>query len=79
MDDISESQELSRPDFINVDSDLDDDYPSIVTAVSCYVGCPELDGARILGIDLLTNHLLGASVGVVASARSPYGSIGWSP
>jgi hypothetical protein len=78
-DGIPESNELSWPDFINVNSDLDDGYPSIVTAVSCYVGCPELDGARNLGIDLLTNSLIGASVGVVASARSPYGSIGWSP
>ena len=78
-DDIPESPELSWPDFININSDLDDDYPSIVTAVSCYVGCPEIYGARNLGIDLLTNPLIGASVGVVASARSPYGTIGWSP
>ena len=27
----------------------------------------------------MTNPLIGASVGVVASARSPYGSIDWSP
>jgi hypothetical protein len=78
-DGVPESTELSWPDFINVNSDLDDDYPSIVTAVSCYVGCPELNGGRNLGIDLLTNPLIGASVGVVASARSPYGSFDWSP
>jgi hypothetical protein len=78
-DGIPESNEITWPDFINVDSDLDDDYPSIVTAVSCYVGCPEIYQGRNLGVDLLTNPLMGASVGVVASARSPYGSVDWSP
>lgn len=78
-DDIPESSEITWPDFININSDLDDDYPSIVTAVSCYVGCPEIYQGRNLGVDLLTNPLIGASVGVVASARSPYGSIDWSP
>jgi len=78
-DGIPESTEITWPDFINIDSDLDDDYPSIVTAVSCYVGCPEIYQGRNLGVDLLTNPLLGASVGVVASARSPYGSYDWSP
>jgi len=78
-DDIPESSEITWPDFIDIYSDLDDDYPSIVTAVSCYVGCPEIYQGRNLGVDLLTNPLIGASVGVVASARSPYGSIDWSP
>ena len=76
---IPEGSELSWPNFININSNLDDDYPSIVTAVSCYVGCPEIYQGSNLGIDLLTNPLLGASVGVVASARSPYGSYDWSP
>jgi hypothetical protein len=78
-DGIPESSEITWPNFIRVNSDLDDDYPSIVTAVSCYVGCPEIYGTKNLGIDLLTNPLFGASVGVVASARSPYGSYDWSP
>ena len=78
-DGIPESSEITWPSFISINSDLDDDYPSIVTAVSCYVGCPEIEGNGNLGVDLLTNPSLGASVGVVASARSPYGSYNWSP
>jgi len=78
-DDIPEGSEFSWPDFISVDSELDDDYPSVVTAVSCYVGCPEIEQGRNLGVDLLINPLIGASVGVIASARSPYGSYDWSP
>jgi hypothetical protein len=78
-DNVPEDSEITWPDFINKNSNLDDDYPSIVTAVSCYVGCPEVQGSGNLGIDLLTNPLFGASVGVVASARSPYGSLDWSP
>ena len=78
-DGVPESNEITWPDFININSNLDDDYPSIVTAVSCYVGCPEIYQGRNLGVDLLTNPLIGASVGVIASARSPYGSLDWSP
>ena len=78
-DNVPESSEINWPNFITINSDLDDDYPSIVTAVSCYVGCPEVQGSGNLGIDLLTNPDFGAAVGVVASARSPYGSMQWSP
>ena len=78
-DGVPENPEITWPNFIRTGSNLDDDYPSIVTAVSCYVGCPEIYQNSNLGIDLLTNPSLGAAVGVVASARSPYGSIGWSP
>ncbi|PNX49020.1 MAG: hypothetical protein BV457_02600 [Thermoplasmata archaeon M9B1D] len=78
-DNIPEDSELSWPDFINKNSDLDDDYPSVVTAVSCYVGCPEIYSKSNLGIDLLTNPSIGAAVGVIASARSPYGSMTWTP
>ncbi len=74
---IPEGNEISWIDFININSNLDDDYPSIVTAESCYVGCPEPDSNSNLGIDLLTNPSIGASIGVVASARSPYGSLDW--
>jgi hypothetical protein len=74
---IPEAHEISWPDFINMYSNLDDDYPSIVTAESCYVGCPETASWGNLGIDLLTDPSMGASIGVVASARSPYGSFDW--
>jgi len=78
-DDVPEDSEITWPDFINTNSDLDDDYPSIVTAVSCYVGCPEIYSNSNLGIDLLTNPSIGSAVGVIASARSPYGTIEWDP
>jgi len=76
-DNVPEGNEISWPDFININSNLDDDYPSIVTAESCYVGCPEPSPSGNLGIDLLTDPSLGASIGVIASARSPYGSFNW--
>lgn len=78
-DNIPEGNEISWPRMIYRDSNLDDDFPSIITAESCYVGCPEPDPNVIgnLGIDLLTDPSFGASVGVIASARSPYGSSDW--
>ena len=76
-DNIPEANEIKWPFFITVASDLDDDYPSIVTAVSCYVGCPEPNNNGNLGIKLLTDPSFGAGVAVIASARSPYGSINW--
>ena len=76
-DGVPEGNEISWPYFITMYSNLDDDYPSIVTAVSCYVGCPEPAPGGNLGIDLLTDPSSGASVGVIASARSPYGALDW--
>jgi hypothetical protein len=76
-DGVPEYDEISWPDFININSNLDDDYPSVVTAESCYVGCPETASGGNLGIDLLTDPSMGASIGVVASSRSPYGSYDW--
>ena len=76
-DGVPEAHEISWPDFININSNLDDDYPSVVTAESCYVGCPEPAAGGNLGIDLLTDPTMGASIGVVASSRSPYGSFDW--
>jgi hypothetical protein len=74
---VPEGNEISWPDFININSNLDDDFPSVVTAESCYVGCPEPASGGNLGIDLLTDPSMGASIGVIASARSPYGSFDW--
>ena len=76
-DNVPEANEISWPDFININSNFDDDFPSIVTAESCYIGCPEPSPSGNIGIDLLTNPLMGASIGVIASARSPYGSFDW--
>jgi hypothetical protein len=48
---------------------LEDDYPSIVFAVSCNVGYPEPNGVGNLGIDLLTKPGFGAAAGIVSSTR----------
>jgi len=76
-DEIPEANEISWPTLLSTNSNLDDDYPSIVTAISCYVGYPEANSWGNMGIDLLTRQFYGASVGVISSARSPYGSIDW--
>lgn len=74
---IPEANEMTWPRMLSTTSDLDDDYPSIVTAISCYVGYPESNSYGNLGIDLLTYPGFGAAVGVISSARSPYGNLDW--
>ena len=76
-DGIPEAHEISWPTLLSTSSNLDDDYPSIVTAISCYVGYPEPNTWGNMGIDLLTKPSYGASIGVIASARAPYGTIDW--
>ena len=65
------------PTMLSLSSNLDDDCPSIVTSISCYVGYPEPNNWGNLAIDLLTLPGYGASVGVISSARTPYGSLNW--
>jgi hypothetical protein len=48
---------------------LEDDYPSIVFAVSCNVGYPEPNSQGRLGVNLLTKPSFGASAGVVSASR----------
>ncbi len=76
-DNIPEAHEISWPTLLSTSSSLDDDYPSIVTAISCYVGYPEPNNWGNIGIDLLTKPSYGASVGVISSARTPYGTSDW--
>jgi len=76
-DHIPEANEMTWPTMLSTSSDLDDDYPSIVTAISCYVGYPEPNNRGNLGIDLLTQPAYGTSVGVISSARTPYGNFDW--
>jgi len=76
-DEVPEANEIDWPTLLSTSSNLDDDYPSIVTCISCYVGYPETNSWGNIGIDLLTKPSYGASVGVIASARSPYGTINW--
>lgn len=68
-DGVAESPEMSHYPFVNLISNLDDDHPSIVFALSCLVGYPEPNAAGNLGIDLLTDPALGAAVGIVSGAR----------
>jgi hypothetical protein len=72
-DGVPESQnptELASYRFIGtITSNLDDDYPSIVFAISCNVGYPEPNPDGNLGIDLLTLPGFGASIGVLSATR----------
>ena len=74
----SANGELQGFSLINITStDLDDDYPSVVFAVSCDVGYPEPNPYGNLGIDLLTKPGWGASVGIVSAARPAAISLDW--
>ncbi len=72
-DGVPESQnptELAQYSFIStVTSNLDDDHPSIVFAISCNVGYPEANPLGNLGIDLLTLPGFGSSAGVLSATR----------
>jgi hypothetical protein len=63
------SDGMGQPTLIDQWCAFEDDYPSIVFAVSCYVGYPEAAGVGNLGIDLLTDPGLGAAAGIVCSTR----------
>jgi hypothetical protein len=72
-DGVPESQnptELAQYSFIStVTSNLEDDHPSIVFAISCNVGYPEANPLGNLGIDLLTLPGFGSSAGVLSATR----------
>jgi hypothetical protein len=78
-DGIPEASEISWPEMINTDSDLDDDYPSIVTSASCLIGCPEPNSYGNMGVRMLVIPNWGPASAVIASARSPYGTAYWPP
>lgn len=70
--------EMQSYPFIHVStSSLDDDYPSVVFAISCNVGYPDPNPYGNCGIDLLTLPGWGASVGMVSSARPAAVSGDW--
>ncbi|MCK4413196.1 MAG: T9SS type A sorting domain-containing protein [Candidatus Eisenbacteria sp.] len=58
-------------------SNLDDDHPSIIFAISCNVGYPEPYPYGNLGIDLLTLPGWGSAAGIVCSARPAAISADW--
>ncbi len=66
------SDGISQPYLIDLTSNLDDDYPSIVFALSCNVGYPEPNDLGNLGIDLMTMPGFGAAAGIVCSSRPAY-------
>jgi hypothetical protein len=76
-DNIPEANEITWPTMLSTSSNLDDDYPSVVTCISCYVGYPEQNNFGNLGVDMLTRPSYGSAVGVIASARTPYGTSDW--
>ena len=62
--------EMRSYQFIHVStSTLDDDYPSVVFAISCNVGYPDPNPYGNCGIDLFTEPGWGASVGMVSASR----------
>jgi hypothetical protein len=75
-DRVPESNEMWWPDIISINSNLDDDYPSIVFALSCMVGYPEPNSWGNMGIDLLTEPSYGASAGIVSGTRVVWVSVG---
>jgi len=75
-DGIPESNEMYSPAFLSIYSNLDDDYPSIVFALSCVVGYPEPNPYGNIGIDLLTEPSYGASAGIVSATRLGWVSVG---
>ena len=68
---------IEQPAFVSVWSNLDDDHPSIVFAISCNVGWPEPQAGGNLGIDLLTEPGFGSSAGIVSATRSGCATADW--
>jgi hypothetical protein len=62
-------QEVFLYTFLTEHSLLEDDYPSIVFALSCLVGYPEYNTDGNLGVDLLTKPDFGAAAGIVNGTR----------
>lgn len=55
----------------------DDDYPSIVCAVSCDVGYPDPNPYGNIGINMLTDPGTGSAAGIVSSSRYAAVSSDW--
>jgi len=73
----SANGELCNISLINLLTNLDDDHPSVVFAVSCNVGYPEPNAWGNLGIDLATKPGCGAAVGMVSASRPSAISFDW--
>lgn len=71
------SDVMNHIGFITTGSNLDDDHPSIVFAISCNIGYPEPNYLGNLGVDLLTKPNWGSSAGVVSASRGAAASADW--
>ena len=71
------SDGFSGPSLITDTDLIQDDYPSIVCAVSCDVGYPDNNAYGNLGVNLLTLPARGAASAVVSSSRYAYVSGDW--
>jgi hypothetical protein len=63
--------------FITDGLNMQDDYPSVVCAVSCDVGYPDPNPYGNIGIDLLTGAPMGPASAVVSSSRYAAVSSDW--
>ena len=73
----NDPNEITYYAFISTQSNLDDDHPSIVFAISCNVGRPEPNVWGNLGIDLLTKPGFGSSAGVLSATRGAAVAVYW--
>jgi len=71
------SDGVDHPAFLAEGSELEDDYPSIVWAVSCNIGWPESNPEGNLGVDLMTRPGSGAAAGIISATRTAYVSAYW--
>jgi len=69
--------ELGSVAFHTDSSQIDDDHPAIVFAVSCSVGYPEVTGMGNLGIQLLCKPGVGGSAGVISATRGAAVTLDW--
>jgi hypothetical protein len=60
--------------YLDLDSDLEDDYPSIVNTTSCSTGEPEVYS---LAIALHTEPGYGAAAAIISSTRVSHASLWW--
>ena len=74
-----DEDEIECKNIVNTDSDLDDDYPSIIFTISCMIGYPEPspddwpDNRKgNLGVDILTKPSFGTSVSIMCGTRITY-------
>jgi Peptidase family C25 len=76
-DGVPEYSEMESPSLITTGSSVEEDYPSIVTAISCLVGYPEPNSSGRLGVDLLTKFSSGSAAGIVSATRPAAVSGAW--